>query len=80
MAAVCSGRICICTAAPTAAAWLPLLALLQSASTSRICAGPLATRAPRQVGEAEIKQAQKAEREADRMKGLLAKRFDFLDE
>lgn len=33
-----------------------------------------------QVSEAEIKQAQRAEREADKMKGLFAKRFDFLDE
>ncbi|GAB4817054.1 hypothetical protein N2152v2_004100 [Parachlorella kessleri] len=32
-----------------------------------------------QVSEAEIKQAQKAEREAEKMKGLMRARFDFLD-
>lgn len=31
------------------------------------------------VSEAEIKVAQKAEREAEKMKGLLRSRFDFLD-
>jgi len=31
------------------------------------------------VTEAEIKQARKAEQEADKMKGLLRTRFDFLD-
>ena len=31
------------------------------------------------VSEAEIKQALKAEQEADKMKGLLRTRFDFLD-
>lgn len=31
------------------------------------------------VSEAEIKQARKAEQEADKMKGLLRTRFDFLD-
>ena len=32
------------------------------------------------VSEAAIKQAQRAEREADKMKGTLRARFDFLDE
>ena len=32
-----------------------------------------------QVSEGEIKQAQKAEREAEKMKGLMRARFDFLD-
>jgi U6 snRNA-associated Sm-like protein LSm1 len=32
------------------------------------------------VSEAAIKQAQKAEREAEKMKGTLRARFDFLDE
>lgn len=31
------------------------------------------------VSEAEIKQARKAEQEADKMKGLIRTRFDFLD-
>lgn len=31
------------------------------------------------VSEAEIKRARKAEQEADKMKGLLRTRFDFLD-
>ena len=31
------------------------------------------------VSEAEIKRARKAEKEADKMKGLLRSRFDFLD-
>lgn len=31
------------------------------------------------VSEAEIKRARKAEQEADKMKGLLRSRFDFLD-
>jgi len=33
-----------------------------------------------QVSEAAIKQAQRAEREAEKMKGLIRARFDFLDE
>jgi hypothetical protein len=32
-----------------------------------------------QVSVAEIKRAQKAEREAEKMKGLMRARFDFLD-
>lgn len=32
------------------------------------------------VSEAAIKQAQRAEREADKMKGTLRARFDFLDD
>lgn len=32
------------------------------------------------VGEAEIRRAQAAEREAERMRGTLRARFDFLDE
>eukprot|EP00887_Chlorella_sp_A99_P001008 scaffold5.g1008.t1 len=32
------------------------------------------------VSEAEIRRAQKAEREADKMKGTLRARFDFLDD
>ncbi len=31
------------------------------------------------VSEAEIKQARKAEQEADKMKGLIRTRFDFLE-
>lgn len=31
------------------------------------------------VSESEIKRARKAEQEADKMKGLLRTRFDFLD-
>lgn len=31
------------------------------------------------VSEAEIKQAQKAEKEAEKLKGTLRSRFDFLD-
>lgn len=31
------------------------------------------------VTEADIKLAQKAEKEADKMKGLIRSRFDFLD-
>ena len=31
------------------------------------------------VSEAEIKMQQKAEKEAEKMKGLLRSRFDFLD-
>lgn len=32
------------------------------------------------VGEADIRRAQRAEREADKMKGTLRARFDFLDD
>lgn len=32
------------------------------------------------VGEAEIKRAQRAEKEAEKMKGTLRARFDFLDD
>lgn len=32
-----------------------------------------------QVTEVEIRQAQKAEKEAEKMKGMLRSRFDFLD-
>ena len=31
------------------------------------------------VSEAEIKMAQRAEKEADKMKGMIRSRFDFLD-
>mmetsp|Transcript_12658 Transcript_12658/g.43964 ORF Transcript_12658/g.43964 Transcript_12658/m.43964 type:complete len:142 (+) Transcript_12658:3-428(+) len=34
----------------------------------------------RRVSEAEIKQAQKAEKEAEKMKGSMLKRMDFLDD
>ena len=34
---------------------------------------------PPQVSEADIKRAQKAEKEAEKMKGLMRARFDFLD-
>jgi U6 snRNA-associated Sm-like protein LSm1 len=33
-----------------------------------------------QVSEAEIKQAQRAEKEAEKMKGMIRARFDFLDD
>lgn len=42
------------------------------------CPAPPSTLA--QVSEAAIKQAQRAEKEAEKMKGLIRARFDFLDD
>ena len=41
---------------------------------------PPSTPTPWQVSEADIKRAQRAEREAEKMRGTLRARFDFLDE
>ena len=53
---------------------------LHASKTPRHCIPPPPPPPPPKVSEAAIKLAQKAEREAEKMKGLMRSRFDFLDD